>query len=208
VKARVDAAAQALGKAGMNVTRAKPDIDMTQLMDTYLDLLTPIIAAGFPEALLQQMAKSREADLALVREGKDTSGQARYRLRATATPAFIAAAQEIRQAQKDALARFFDDYDAILMPITTVPAFVHDQSPINARTITVNGKTMPYMSMLNWISLATSLHAPALALQAGRTREGLPVGLQLVAPEDGEGGLLNLGLAAEEALGGFSPPSI
>lgn len=209
VKARVEAATDALRKAGMNVARAKPDIDMVKLMETYLDLLTPIISAGFPETLLQHMAKSREADLALVREGRDTTGQARYRLRATATPADISAAQEIRQAQKDALAGFFDDHDAILMPITTIPPFPHDHSdPINARTITVNEKTVPYMSMLNWISLATSLHAPALALQAGRTAEGLPVGLQLVGPEGGEGGLLNLGLAAEEALGGFSPPAL
>lgn len=208
VKARVEAAADALQKAGMNVTRAKPDIDMAKLMETYLDLLTPIISAGFPEAVLQQMAETHDTDLAAVREGRDATGQARYRLRATATPAYVSAAQKIRQAQKDALAAFFDDHDAILMPITTIPAFAHDHSPINKRTITVNGKTERYMSMLNWIALATSLHAPALALQAGRTPNGLPVGVQLVGPEDSEGGLLNLALAAEEALGGFHPPPL
>ncbi len=94
------------------------------------------------------------------------------------------------------------------MPVTPIPAFPHDHSPFNERTVTVNGKTERYMSMLNWISLATSLHAPALALQAGQTPAGLPVGVQLVGPEDGEGGLLNLGLAAEEVLGGFTPPPL
>ncbi|HVP84514.1 MAG TPA: amidase family protein [Rhizomicrobium sp.] len=207
VKARVEAAADALSKAGMTITRAKPDIDMEKMVETYLDLLTPIISAGFPDALLQQMAKTHDADVEAVREGRDPEGQARYRLRATATPTYISTAQKIRQAQKDALARFFDDHDAILMPITPIPAFAHDHSPINERTITVNGKPARYMSMLNWIALATSLHAPALALQAGQTPAGLPVGVQLVGREDGEGELLNLGLAAEEVLGGFrSPP--
>lgn len=206
IKTRVDAAAQALANAGMQVTYAKPRIDMAKMLDTYLDLLTPIIAAGFPPSLLDSMTQSREADLKLVREGRDVTGQARYRLRATATPAEIAAAQNIRQAQKAALAEFFDRYDAILMPITPVPAFPHDHTdPVNARTITVNGQPTPYMSMLNWIALATSLHAPALALPAGVTPEGLPVGIQLVGPEDSEDRLLNLGLAAEEALG--HPPS-
>ncbi len=208
VKSRIEAAADALSKAGMNVTRAKPAIDMAKMHETYLDLLTPIISAGFPEALLQQMAQSHDADVAAIREGRDPAGQARYRLRATATPAHISAAQEIRQAQKDALAKFFDNHDAILMPVTPIPAFPHDHSPFNERTVTVNGKTERYMSMLNWISLATSLHAPALALQAGQTPAGLPVGVQLVGPEDGEGGLLNLGLAAEEVLGGFTPPPL
>lgn len=209
VKARLLAAAESLEKAGLEVERAKPEIGGGQLMGTYLDLLTPIIAAGFPDALLESMAKSREADLAAVREGRDETGLARYRLRVTASPSEIMAAQRVRQAQKDVLEGFFGDYDAILMPITPIPAFPHDHSdPMNARRITVNGKSVPYMSMLSWISLATSLHAPALALQAGRTPEGLPVGLQLVGPENGEDGLFDLAYAAEEVLGGFTPPPL
>lgn len=208
VKACIEKAAEALGRAGMNVTCAKPAIDMAKMHETYLDLLIPIVSAGFPEALLKEMAKTHDADVMAVREGRDPKGDARYRLRATAGPAEIAAAQKIRQAQKDALARFFDDYDAILMPVSPVPPFPHDHSPMNGRTIAVNGKSERYMSMLNWISLATSLHAPALALKAGHTESGLPVGVQLIGPENGEAGLLNLGLAAEEVLGGFTPPPL
>ena len=76
---------------------------------------------------------------------------------------------------------------------------------MNARSITVNGKPVPYMSMLNWIALATSLHAPALAVPAGQA-DGLPVGVQLVGPEGSEDRLFALAAALEDAMGGFSPP--
>ena len=75
------------------------------MMETYLDILTPIIAAGFPDdSLLEKMAASREADLAAVREGRDASGEAQYRLRVTAPPAQIRAALD-RRADAEGRAR-------------------------------------------------------------------------------------------------------
>lgn len=210
VKARVTAAGEAFERAGIHVEHAKPGIDADAMLETYLDILTPIISGGFPDSLREKMAASREADLAAVREGRDQTGEARYRLRVTAPPAQIIAAERMRQTQKDALDAFFaEGWDAILMPITPVPAFPHDHSdPMNARTIDVDGKTERYLSMLNWIALATSLHAPALALPAGQTAEGLPVGVQLVGRWGCEDRLIDLAAALEEAVGRFSPPPL
>lgn len=207
VKARVEAAAEAFERAGFVVERVKPEIDAGRMMSTYLDILTPIIAAGFPDSLLEKMASTREADLAAVREGRDPTGQAQYRLRVTAPPAEIRAALERRQMQKDALEGFYaEGWDAILMPITPIAAFPHDHTdPMNARMITVNGETVPYMSMLSWISLATALHAPALAMPAGQAN-GLPVGVQLVGASGSEDRLFALAAALEESMGGFAPP--
>ena len=210
VKTCVTAAGEAFDRVGIRAEYAKPNLDADAMLETYLDILTPIIAGGFPDSLLMKMAETREADLAAVREGRDRTGEARYRLRVTAPPAQIIAAERMRQTQKDALDAFFaEGWDAILMPITPIPAFRHDHSdPMNARTIDVDGKSVRYMSMLNWIALATSLHAPALALPAGQTAEGLPVGVQLVGPWGGEDRLIDLAAALEEALGEFSPPPL
>jgi len=75
-----------------------------------------------------------------------------------------------------------------------------------ARTLDMDGTKIPYMTMLCWISLATALHSPALAVPAGRTRSGLPVGVQLIGP--GEDRLFDFAHVLEERLGGFSPPAI
>jgi mandelamide amidase len=49
---------------------------------------------------------------------------------------------------------------------------------------------------------------PGLVLPAGLTRERLPVGIELDAPEGDDRALLALGFACEKALGGLPPPQI
>ena len=39
--------------------------------------------------------------------------------------------------------------------------------------LTIDNVQVPYSKILEWISLATSCHAPALAVQAGQTTAGL-----------------------------------
>jgi amidase len=60
--------------------------------------------------------------------------------------------------------------------------------------------------MLGWIALATALHLPALAVPAGRSGNGMPVGVQIVGPLNGEARLFDLAGAVEEGSGGFTPP--
>ena len=77
-----------------------------------------------------------------------------------------------------------------------------------SREISVDGKTLPYGALLNWIGLATSLHLPALAVQAGRAANGMPVGVQLVGRMHGEDRLFDLAAALERQLGGFEAPPL
>ena len=70
--------------------------------------------------------------------------------------------------------------------------------------------SLPYHNplMLNWISVATALHAPAIAVQAGQTASGLPVGVQFIGPWNGDDRLFDFAAAVEDGLGGFKPPKI
>jgi amidase len=90
-----------------------------------------------------------------------------------------------------------------------VTAFPHQQEAgFNERILDVDGKPTPYPAILNWISPATALHAPALAVQAGQTAKGLPVGVQIVGPWHGEDRLFDFAFAVEEGCGGFRKPPI
>jgi amidase len=207
VKEGVARAAAALEKAGAKVEPAKPKIDGAALMDFYLQLLTPIISYGMPEPMLDAFASMREADKKLVAEGGPGAAFAQFRLYASAPNRDVITAEIRRYAAKQALAEFFKGYDTILMPITMTTAFPHQQEPsFPERLLDVDGVTVPYPSIVNWISLATALHAPALAVQAGQTAKGLPVGVQLVGPWHGEDRLFDFAAAVEEATGGFRPP--
>lgn len=123
------------------------------------------------------------------------------------TPAFKAA-QATREGFKKQLAAFFNEgWDAILAPVTPTPAFPHDHSePMAGRLLDVDGAKESYLRGLEWIGLATSLHAPALSAPAGRTKSGLPVGVQVIGRWNEEAALLDYADALDEAFG-FKPPT-
>ena len=207
VKEGTERASKALEKFGVHVEHAKPDIDGVELMRFYLDILTAIIAAGLPATLLNSWEATRARDREIVAEGGPEAPAASYRLRATASHREILAANVKQQTHKDKLAAFFERYDAIVMPISMVTAFPHQQEPsFQDRILDLDGKPTPYPDILNWISPATALHAPALAVQAGQTAKGMPVGVQIVGPWNGEDRLFDFAAAVEEGLGGFKPP--
>jgi len=209
VKARIEAAAKALSDAGAIVERAKPDFEIMKLMPHYITMLASIIACGFPEPVYEMFAAMKEADLKAIAEGADVFGIESYRARSTASFKEVVAARAYRQHFKDKLADFFAKWDAILSPLGPVPAFPHQQETvITERTISVDNENWRYLHLLDWITVATALHAPALAVPAGRTDAGLPVGAQIIGPWNGEDRLFDYAAAIEERLGGFAPPSL
>lgn len=205
----VTRAADALSRRGMTVFRAKPAISGEELIEAYRTILTGVLNADLPQEVYGNILARRAEDERLVREGGDGAEAALYRLRATGSYREIVKATVRRQRQKDVLAEFFtQSADAILMPISPVTAFRHmHEGTFTDRRLDVDGIQVPYSTLLWWIALATSLHAPALAVPAGRTGAGMPVGVQLVGPWNGEDRLFDIAAAVEESLGGFSPPA-
>jgi amidase len=64
----------------------------------------------------------------------------------------------------------------------------------------------PYLENIRWPGLITMALLPATVIPVGRTRAGLPVGVQIVGPYLEDGTPLAFARAAERALGGFVPP--
>jgi amidase len=202
--------ADALSGLGVKVVRAKPAIGGEELIETYRTILTGVLNADLPEDIYNSYLARREDDRKIVEAGGGKAESALYRLRATGSYRDIVQAMVRRQKQKDLLAKFFDDTaDVILMPISPVTAFPHMQAgTFSDRKLDVDGHEAPYSSLLWWIALATSLHAPALAIQAGRIASGMPVGVQLVGRWNGEDRLFDLGEALEQQTGGFEAPAL
>lgn len=208
VKEAVARVANALADQGAKVEIIKAPVDTRELLVNYVWLLNSIIGAGFPESVLNEMAKTHDADLRAFSAARDPWSKELSRLATTARAGEVIAAQRARQALKDQMWEFFKSHDAILMPITPVTAFKHDHSePFHERRLDIDGKPTLYASMLGWIALATALHLPSLAVQAGRTATGMPVGAQIVGPANGEDRLFDFAAAVEESAGGFSPPA-
>jgi amidase len=202
--------ATALSRLGLNVEHAKPGINGEELIETYRTILTGVLNADLPDDIYNSYLARHDADEKAVAAGGDKAETALYRLRATGSYRAIVQAQIAREKMKTALAKFFDERaDIILMPISPVTTFPHMQAgTFSDRKLDVDGKKVPYSTLLWWIAPATALHAPALAIQAGRTASGMPVGVQLVGRWHEENRLFDVAEALEHAVGGFEAPAL
>jgi amidase len=119
----------------------------------------------------------------------------------TLTAAEIIRATRDRNALFRRIARFFDDHDLLVCPTVAVQPF-----PVEQRFPTeIAGETLT--SYIDWMFLTfviTLTGCPAVSLPCGLSREGLPIGLQLVGRPHGDAELVGFAKAVEQVLA-FEP---
>ncbi len=137
-------------------------------------------------------------------DASDAGRLARY---GTSTHRDWLAAHEKRARMQRQMAGFFERFDVLLLPVVPVPAIPHDHSePQLARTLGSGAGARPYFDVFRWIALATDLHLPASVAPVGRTRGGLPVGIQIVAPYLQDLTAIDFAGRLAEVGFGFEPP--
>jgi amidase len=193
----------ALRAAGVAVhEEARPELALAELVDTYMELLIPVVLAGLPPEQERQLAETA----ASVAPEKAGPLARTVRNLALSHRAWLAA-DERRARMRAAFRTFFRDFDVLLMPVTPVVAIPHDsEKPIPLRTIEVNGRERPYESLFGWIAPATMAYLPATVAPVGRTPAGLPVGIQIVGPYLEDRTTIHFAGELGTVVGGFAPP--
>jgi amidase len=121
------------------------------------------------------------------------------------TGADVARGYRQRTALGQRMVEFFTSYDVLVLPVSQVPPFPADQEfPAQ-----INGR--PMETYLDWMRSAyfvTVTGCPAISVPGGFTPDGLPVGIQIVAPHNQERRLLEVAHAFEQATryGDHHPP--
>jgi amidase len=208
-RAAIASFAAELIAAGAEVTAIASPVHMPTLMAAYQVLLGGIIGQDMPDATIRTMERMRGLARWRMARGAGPTSSAASTLAYTATHREWLAADAVRARLRHEIGDVFSRFDAILAPITPLVAFPHDHRPFGKRSLTAtDGQVMPYSAMLNWISLATALHLPATAIPAGPAGSGLPVGVQLIGPLNGDARMLALAQAIEETVRGFTPPEM
>jgi amidase len=102
---------------------------------------------------------------------------------------------------------YFRDYDAFLMPANFSAAFPHTQQKIwTERAVVTADGSRPYRDIGRWISVATYSGCPATVAPIGRTRQGLPVGIQIMGPFLEDATPISIASLLADHLGGYEPP--
>ena len=202
VSAAVDAVAKALEGFGARVDDDARPVESEHSHTVYQSLLQATMSARLPEdryqAILRQVEALPEDDQS-IGATIQRSQVARFR--------DWTANNEKRTHLRWQWHEFFSRFDIVLAPVMATPAFPHDHRPFGERTVTVNGKQVPYFDQVFWAGLASVAYLPATVVPAGPAPNGLPVGVQIIGPEYGD--LVTIGVAQLLEREGFrfaAPP--
>jgi aspartyl-tRNA(Asn)/glutamyl-tRNA(Gln) amidotransferase subunit A len=148
--------------------------------------------AGFIEAAREADALFG-ADLAADPQGFSPQFRSYLEFGRGIDPATVAQGRRTMDAAASELSAVLQVADAVLLPTTPQAAFAH-AGPVP-------------VTQADFTALANFAGLPALALPAGWSADGLPVGVQLVGRRGQEAALLALGARLEAALNAWRPPA-
>jgi len=150
----LSAAADALARAGVHVSIARPAVDLADARALYMSLMLPNTPVAADAGIAEAISSSHSAWL--------DHHRARIAMRA-------------------AWADWFRDFDVLLCPVFPTVAFRHDHAgTIADRILIVNGRPRTHLDATTWTVSISVAYLPSTVVPVGFTPDGLPVGVQVV----------------------------
>ena len=184
----MDEAVTSLEEAGVSVDReARPDVDPEEASSLGLWLVSAAVVQSIAPETLEGL------------EVESASAKTSHR-------DWLVRCAE-REIVRDKWAEFFDSFDAVIMPISFVPPFPHNQDgDFGTRTLICNGEERPYADLLRWTILTGMAYLPATTPPIGFDDDGLPISFQVVGPYGGDYTTIRLAGYIAELRGGYQAP--
>ncbi len=169
----------------------------------------PHVARG-AELWLPLFARAVQRQMCALYEGRETlagpSAQGMLRRgheRAAQTLDEYFAAWVMRDRLRAELLAWMETTPLIVAPIGAAPAFTHD-----ARRVSVDDENVSLWRAYSYAQTCNVYGLPAVAVPAGRSPEGLPIGVQIIGRPDREAEVLAAACIVEAALGGWQRPQM
>ena len=176
VRSLLEGTAKTLAQRGAKVDWDRtPDIDFDENLSVYLQLMYSHMSEDTAESVRRSMTEMLRplprGDEILASMGSSLTR-------------WLAVHERRLQLQlQRKWSEFLEDYDVLLAPVAPLPAFDHNRAPMGKRTWTVNGTERSMMfDVLFWAAFSLVTDLPASVAPAGRTRDNLPAGVQIVGP--------------------------
>jgi amidase len=199
---RAQQLADRLARLGAKVSDSvRPPVDLDVSYETYLYLLNGVMAAGMPE----EQFRATAAHVASL-DPADKSPDAVMARAAVQSHGNWLRFNNGRERLRMAWRAFFDEWDILICPQMSTPAFPHDHRPMNERTLVVDNQQVPYFQQIFWAGTITVAYLPSTVFPTGPSREGLPIGLQAVSAEFNDYVCIDFARLLAREFGGFVPP--
>ncbi|MGI9166104.1 MAG: amidase [Pyrinomonadaceae bacterium] len=191
-KLAVHAAVEALKDAGLEPVEERPPAVQSGLR-LWIELFSRASAEQ-----MRQFYRGREAEagplvrriLAGVIEGKLEAHDENQR------------ALKERDNMHQKLLEWLEDVPLIVAPVGATPAFEH-----GAQRLELSGESVSVFRAFSYSQTFNVFDLPSVVVRAGRSAEGLPIGIQIGGRPFSEEAILAAAAIVEEALGGWRPPA-
>ena len=185
-------------QAGGSVdTEARPGFTLAKAWDVFSLLLFAALSGGHPKDKIEHLAGDT-SDTPLGRVKRGTAARHRDWL----------SQHERRLQMRLKFEQFFDDYDVLLLPAGPRPAIGHDHSSQWERMVDIGGETRSYLDLFTWIAPAGLAYLPATVVPAGMSADGLPIGVQVVAPHLHDHTAIAVAGMIADAVGAIPRPAL
>ena len=182
VAATVQRAAEALRGSGCVAEPVRiPALERENALDIFWQLHRMEVKPAFAEATAGHEDRMFSISRAMLAE-PDT------------TLADFVRAEQAAERLKDGFAEYFGRYDALLCPVLPIPAHTHGLSEF-----VINGQAVPATHSLSATVALNVTGLPGLSIRFGTSRDGLPIGVQLVSRWWAESTILHLASLLEAA---------
>ncbi|MFW9815951.1 MAG: amidase [Candidatus Thorarchaeota archaeon] len=200
VKEVLSQAVETLRKTGVVLEEGwPPGVNPSNQYDTYLFLLY----SGYA----YQLQDEKIVEFHQLAANQDKFYQSRLAHAWIAPHKHFQSASFARIAAREIWQDYFRTHDAFLLPTAFIPAFPHDhRQSFDDRILKTPEGPRQYWDLLFWISFATMTGLPATTAPIGLTKEGLPVGIQIIGPFLEDATPIDIAGKLADIIGGFQPP--
>ena len=177
VRKQIEALGDWLEKQGATVDRVARPVDPAEAHETYIMLLRAA-TSGAPDEAAHAKLQAARASV----EGRNDYYAWHVRANTMGHREWLGWNNKRARMIHD-WARFFTRFDLLLCPTAATTAFPHMQTGERwERMIKVDGADQPTTTQLFWAGYSNMVNLPSIVAPAGLAADGLPVGVQIVAP--------------------------
>lgn len=198
IRAAVHSAAKALADAGLQTIENMPP-NISQGSQLWVELFSR--AANSEIAALYQ-GREAEAGPQVARLLHEFAQAPANFAEKIVTAERLADAVLERERRREELLQWMETTELILAPVGATAAFEH-----GAERVEVSGTSIRVFRAFSYSQTFNVLGLPSAAVPAGRTANGLPIGVQVVGRPFEERTVLSVAAIIESALGGWQRPA-